>query len=150
MSLERSMIDRDLSDSEEGMITTELAIVMFVWLLGCVALVVFAGRVAQAEGDVQSAAQEAARAATLTGTPGQAQSTAQQVAADNLTESGVACTGAPAIQVDISDFTPGGYVTVTVTCTANFSDIAYLNVPGTRDFQSTATEIIDFYRSENP
>jgi Flp pilus assembly protein TadG len=132
------------------MITTELAIVMFVWLLGCVALVVFAGRVAQAEGDVQSAAQEAARAATLQGLPNTAQDTAEQVANDNLTESGVACTGGPAVQVDISDFTPGGYVTVTVTCTANFSDIAYLNVPGTRDFQSTATEIIDVYRSENP
>jgi Flp pilus assembly protein TadG len=132
------------------MITTELAIVMFVWLLGCVALVVFAGRVAQAEGDVQSAAQEAARAATLTGNPSQADEVARQVAADNLTTSGVACTGTPTIQVDISDFTPGGYVAVTVTCTANFADIAYLKVPGTRDFQSTATEIIDVYRSDNP
>ena len=136
--------------SEPGMITTELAIVMFVWLLGCVALVVFAGRVAQAEGDVQSAAQEAARAATLVGTPGRADTVARQVAADNLTTSGVACTGSPLVEVDISDFTPGGYVTVTVTCTANFADIVYLNVPGSRDFESTATEIIDVYRSDNP
>jgi Flp pilus assembly protein TadG len=135
---------------EDGMLATELAIVMFVWLLGCVALVVFAGRVAQAEGDVQSAAQEAARAATLTGSPGQAQTVARDVAAANLTEAGVACTGTPQVQVDISDYTPGGYVTVTVICTANFADIVYLNVPGTRDFQSTATEIIDVYRSDNP
>ena len=142
--------DPSTAASEAGMLATELAIVMFVWLLGCVALVVFAGRVAQAEGDVQSAAQEAARAATLMGSPSRAESTARQVAADNLVESGVACTGAPRIDVDITDFVPGGYVTVTVACTTDFADIAYLNVPGTRDFESTATEIIDVYRSDNP
>ncbi len=136
--------------SEEGLITTELAVIMFAWIFGCVALVTFAGRVAQAEGDVQSAAQEAARAATLTGDAGTAQTVAEQVANDNLAASRVACAGGSSVQVDTSSFGPGGYVVVTVNCTASFGDVAYLSVPGTRTFSSTATEIVDVYRSENP
>lgn len=141
---------RERRRTERGLITTELAVIMFPFIVGCVALVTFAGRVAQAEGDVQSAAQEAARAATLTGDPGTAQAVGQSVASANLATSRVACSGGSDVNVDITDFQPGGYITVTVTCTATFGDVAWLNVPGTRQFSSSATEIIDFYRSSTP
>jgi Flp pilus assembly protein TadG len=135
---------------ERGALTTELAVIMFPFLVGCLALVVFAGRVAEAEGDVQSAAQEAARAATLTGDPVAAETMARSVATANLATARVDCARGIAIQVDATAFNPGGLVTVTVTCTADFSDIAYLKVPGSRAFTATATEVVDVYRSENP
>jgi Flp pilus assembly protein TadG len=135
---------------ERGLITTELAVLMFPFIVGCVALVTFAGRISQAEGDVQSAAQEAARAATLTGDAGQAASVARSVAVSNLADSRVACAGGIDVDVATAGFAPGDYVTVTVTCTARFSDVAYLRVPGSRDFRYTATEIIDVYRSSTP
>lgn len=135
---------------ERGLITTELAVLMFPFIVGCVALVTFAGRMSQAEGDVQSAAQEAARAATLTGDAATAEAVARSVAVSNLATARVACAGGVDVAFSTTGFGPGGYVTVTVTCTANFSDVAYLRVPGSRDFRYTATEIIDVYRSATP
>ena len=141
---------RSESESESGLITTELAVIMFPFIVGCVALVTFAGRLAQAEGNVQSAAQEAARAATLTGNPDAAETTARQVALSNLAAARMACADGAEVMVDISNFVPGGYVAVTVTCNARFSDVSWLAVPGSRAFTSTATEVIDVYRSSTP
>ena len=109
---------------ERGAIATEFAVVMAVVLLSFFALVIYGGRVVQAENDVQSAAHAAARAATLEGTPEAASAAAQTVAATNLQRSGVACAGGAVVNVDVSLFGPGGEVTVTVTCTANFADVA--------------------------
>ena len=134
--------------AESGLITTELAIVLAAWLLGCVALVVMAGRVAQAQGEVQSAAQEAARAATLTADPGTAASRGDQIARANLAAARLACAGGADVDVQAGAMAPGEYVTVTVTCTASFGDVAGLGIPGSRQFSAQATEIVDAYRSD--
>lgn len=146
----RRAFQRRRLGGESGLITTEFAVILFPFIVGCIALVTFAGRVAQAEGDVQSAAQEAARAATLTGDPGTADAVARSVAMSNLATSRVACSDGVAVNVGIGDFRPGGYVSVSVTCTASFRDVVWLRVPGSRSFTSTATEIIDVYRSDSP
>ena len=132
---------------ERGLLTTELAVVMFPFIVSCVAIVTYAGRIAQAEGDVQQAAQQAARAATLTGNPGSAVSVGTTVADPNLATARVACAGGHTIVVHTDNFVPGGFVRVDVTCIATFSDISRLGVPGQHTFTTTATEIIDFYRS---
>jgi len=132
--------------SDTGSVTTEMAVVMAVFFATFMLLPVYAGRVAQAEGEVQSAAQEAARAATLTGDPGTADSVARQVAASNLQAAGVSCSTFT-VGVDVSDFVPGGYVTVNISCVADFGDVTSLGVPGSRTFYGQATEIIDQYRS---
>ncbi len=133
--------------SERGVVSTELAIIMPVFFAGFLMLVVFAGRIAQAEGDVQSAAQEAARAATLTGDAGTADAVARSVVDSNLQAAGMACANGLNVAVDVTDFNPGGYVTVTVICNADFSDVTSLAVPGSRPFSSQAREIIDVRRS---
>jgi Flp pilus assembly protein TadG len=117
------------------------------FLLGFVALVVFAGRVAQAENDVRSAAQEAARAASLTGTAAAAETEAIRVAQANLTTSGLSCANGLDVVVGLGDFRPGGTVTVTVACNASFADVASLAVPGERTFRSTSVQVIDTYRA---
>jgi Flp pilus assembly protein TadG len=124
-----------------------MAVLMSFFLAGFLMFVVFAGRVAQAENDVQSAAHEAARAVTLIGDPGAAQAVAEQVAASNLQASGVACAQGLTVVADTNDLAPGSFVTVTVTCIADFGDVTSLGVPGSRPFTSSATEIVDVHRS---
>lgn len=133
-------------DTERGSVSTEFAIVMAAILLGFFALAIYGGRVVQAENDVRSAAHEAARAASLEGSPGGADATARSVALANLTRSGVACGPQPAITVDLTQFGPGGQVTVTVDCQASFADVGALGVASAAVFSASATEIIDTYR----
>lgn len=132
-------------DGQRGAVSTELA-VLAPLLIGFMLLVVFAGRVAQAEGDVANAAQEAARAASLVGTPRAAIEAATETATANIAEGAVACRRLE-VTVDTSSFDAGGQVAVTVTCEATFGDIAMLAVPGSRTFAATAIEVIDTYRA---
>lgn len=134
--------------TERGAISTEFAIAMTAFLTAFMLLVVFAGRVASAENSVRSAAQEAARAASLTGDPTSADTAARQTIAANLATAGLACSRGLVVDVDLADFTPGGTVSVTVSCTASFSDVVPLVVPGSRTFDSTAIEVIDRHRSD--
>jgi len=108
---------------------------------------VFAGRVAQTEGDVAHAAHEAARAASLTGTPDAAIEAGQETAAANINTGAVSCRQLE-VTVDTGDFAAGGQVTVTVSCHASFADIAMLSVPGSRTFTAAAVEVIDSYRAD--
>lgn len=132
-------------DDDRGSVAVETAVVAPA-LVALLLLVVFAGRVAQAEGDVRRAASEAARAASLEQTPDAAATAAVDTAAANLTASGVVC-GDLDTTVDTSEFQPGGAVAVTVRCVASMSDISLLGVPGERAFQARSVEIIDRYRS---
>ena len=92
------------------------------------------------------AAERAARAASLTAQPQAAEEAAIATASANLTEGTVSCRHLE-VAVDTSNLTAGGWVGVTVSCKANFSDIAMLAVPGSRTFTSTAIEIIDVFRA---
>ncbi len=129
-----------------GAVSTELAVITPL-LIGFMLLVVFAGRVAQAEGDVAQAAHEAARAASLRANPEAATAAATEVATANIAEGEVGCRHLQ-VAVDTADFTAGGQVVVTITCQADFADIAMLAVPGTRTFEATAIEVIDTYRAQ--
>ncbi len=134
---------------DRGSVSTEMAAVMVAFLGGFLLLVVFAGRVAQAENDVRSAAHAAARAASLSGNPARAETAARQAAEANLTTSGMSCRRGLDITVDLDQYRPGGWVGVTIRCRASFSDVATLAVPGERAFTATSVEVIDTYRADN-
>jgi Flp pilus assembly protein TadG len=142
--MKRSPLDRC---SERGSVSVEVAVIApaFVFLM---LLVVFAGKVSEADGNVERAAAEGARAASLRQHPGNAATDARSTVEANLATAGVSCSTLEAI-VDTSDFEPGGTVTVTVECTASMADVTLLGVPGTRTFTATATEVIDTYRGED-
>jgi Flp pilus assembly protein TadG len=133
---------------ERGSVAVETAVVAPA-LVALLLLVVFAGRVAQAEGDVRRAASEASRAASLRQHPAAAKATATDVAAANLSASGVAC-GTLVTEVDTTDFRAGGTVAVTVRCTASMRDVSLLGVPGARTFVAHSVEVVDRYRGEDP
>lgn len=134
--------------SERGSVSVEVAVIApaFVFLM---LLVVFAGKVSEADGNVERAAAEGARAASLRQTASNAATDARSTVEANLAVAGVTCDLLEA-SVDTSDFEPGGTVTVTVACTASMADVTLLGVPGTRTFTASATEVIDTYRSDGP
>ena len=125
-------------------VAVEVAVIApaFVFLM---LLVVYAGRVSEAESDVNRAASEAARADALRQHPTDAASDANAVARENLTAAGVRC-DALTVDVDTGEFRPGGRVGVTVSCTASMSDVTLLGVPGERTFSTRSVEVIDRYR----
>jgi Flp pilus assembly protein TadG len=129
---------------ERGSAAAELVLVtpfLFLQLLFAVA----AGRLVQGKLDVDSAAQQAARAASLARTPAAASAQATQVAQAALAGQPVSCNPA-VITPDTSNFVPGGEVTVTVTCTVRLSDLSLLHVPGTETITATFTAPVDVYR----
>lgn len=132
---------------DRGSVAVEVAVVapaLVVLLL----LVVFAGRVAEADGNVTRAAGEAARAASLRQDPGAARHDAETVARENLEAAGTQCSSL-GVEVDVGDFEPGGTVAVHVSCTTSMADVALLGVPGTRTFSAQAVEVIDTFRGED-
>ena len=134
--------------SERGSISVEVAVIApaFVFLM---LLVVYAGKVSEADGNVERAAAEGARAASLRQNPAAAIDDARAVVEANLAAAGVPCSQLDT-SVDTSVFEPGGTVTITVRCDASMADVTLLGVPGTRSFTATSTEVIDTYRSDGP
>lgn len=108
---------------------------------------VAAGRLVQARLDVDAAAQQAARAASLARTPEAATAQATQVAQAALAGQSITCDPA-LITLDLGDFIPGGQVSVQVSCTVHLSDLSLLHIPGSETITSTFTSPIDTYRGE--
>lgn len=138
------MIPRYCHRDESGSVAVEAA-VLAPALVALLLLVVFAGRVSQADGEIRRAASVAARAASLRQYPADAAQAAREAAAANLSASGVAC-GQLDTEVDTSLFAAGGTVAVTLRCTASMADISLLGVPGQRTFLARSVQVIDRYR----
>jgi Flp pilus assembly protein TadG len=129
---------------DRGTVAVEVAIVAPA-IIVLLVLVMLAARVSQAGAEVQSAAAAAARAASQQATPDGASQEGTAVAQASLRDAGVSCTPWD-VDVDTSAMVPGGSVSVTVRCTAQFSEMTLLAVPGSRTFEHTATEVVDVYR----
>ena len=132
-------------DGQRGSIAVELAVIAPA-LLVLMLLVVYAGKVAEADGNVERAAADAARAASLRQHPTDATSDAQAAAAADLEAAGVPCRTLTTT-VDTDDLRPGGTVTVTVRCEASMFDVTLIGVPARMTFKATVVEVIDRYRS---
>ena len=131
---------------ERGSAAAELVLVtplLMLFLLFAVA----AGRLVQGRIDVDSAARQAARAASLARTPQAASAQVQQVAQAALAGQSVTCDPA-VITPDLGNFPPGGEVTVTVTCTVHLSDLSLLHIPGGETITATFTSPVDTYRGD--
>jgi Flp pilus assembly protein TadG len=130
---------------DHGSVTAELVLLTPVFVL-LLLLVAFAGRVGRAQTSVRHAADQAARAASLRQTPGQAAADARAVAVAELNDSSVSCVS-PQVVVDTSELRPGGVVRVTVRCTADLHDLGLLGVPGHRSFSASSIEVVDRRRA---
>lgn len=130
------------------MVAVETAIILPI-LLGMVGLLVVLATGALAQMTVNSAASQAARAASLERDTGTATASARQVAASTLTESGTTCrtsnvaVNAGGLRAPLG--TPAT-VSVTVTCTVDLQ-VGLPGFPSTRTLTATKSSPVDTYRS---
>jgi hypothetical protein len=111
-------------------------------------LVVAAGRLTDAKGDVVSAASDAARAASLQGDAATAVAQAQQIAAATVAGEGLDCRGGLRVAVGFEPaFERGATVHTSVECDIATGDLALLDLPGVITVRQQAWEPIDTHRS---
>jgi len=131
---------------DDGSAAVELVLItpllVLVWLL-----IVAGGRMVQARIEVDSAARQAARAASIAGDPATAASDASAAAQAALASQHLTC-GNLAVTADTSDFIPGGQVTVQVSCTVSLSGLSLLHLPGAETLSSHFASPIDVYRGQ--
>ncbi|MGV9934070.1 TadE/TadG family type IV pilus assembly protein [Streptomyces olivaceoviridis] len=134
--------------SDEGSAAIEAAIVLPA-LIVFLCLAIAGGRIVTSGSKIDSAAEDAAREASIHRTAAAAQSAAQSAAAESLNDEGIKCASASVhintggLSVPVGQL---GTVTVTVTCTVNLSDLLLPGVPGAKTLTSTATSVVDQYR----
>jgi len=104
------------------------------------------GRTASTRLEVNSAARQAARAASLARDADTAATQARSTAQAALAEDGVTCADLR-VTVDTADFTPGGNVTVALSCTTRLADVAMPGLPGRASLQGRFVSPVDVYRS---
>lgn len=129
---------------ERGSAASELVVLvpMAVLIVGFIILV---GRLSTTSQDVTSASRDAARAASVRQFPGAASADGTAAAAATLAGRNVSCQNL-AVDIDTSQFQPGGQVTATVTCIVGLDDVVGLGIPGTRTITSTSTAVVDRWR----
>lgn len=132
---------------DRGSAATEIVLVMPL-LMVLMLFAVGGGRFVSARLDVDEAAHEAARAASLARSPGAATAAAQQTATAALAAAGLACPQVAA-SVDATDDHPGGRVSVTVACTVSLSGLTGVPMPGQHTVRSTSTSVIDTYTGQD-
>jgi Flp pilus assembly protein TadG len=130
--------------TERGSATLDLVLVTPVLLL-VLLFVVFLGRLGEARNDVDRAARDAARAASIARSADEADTAGRDAARSTLESGGVSCRQLD-VAVDTAQFSAGGDVSATVTCTVDLADVAALKVPGTKTLSSSFREPVDAYR----
>jgi len=137
-------VTRRLAADDRGAVATELVLLaplLVLFLLFVVAL----GRLAGARLDVDGAAAQAARAASIARDPATATTAAEQTAVAALAGDHVSCSRL-GVTVDTSADRPGGWVAVIVTCTANLGDLTGLRLPAAHTTSARSVAVIDQYR----
>lgn len=130
---------------ERGTAAVELVLIVPVLIVAFL-LVVGLGRMAHARQQVEGVAADAARAASLERNTSQSSQAARTTADAALGDRGLDCQSLD-LNVDVSDYKPGGTVKVRVRCTASLGDVALSGLPGRRVFTAEATVPIETYRA---
>jgi Flp pilus assembly protein TadG len=112
-------------------------------------LIVAAGRLVQGRLEVDSAARQAARAASLAPGPSAAAADATATAQSALASQHITC-DPMSVTPDLGDFTPGGQVTVQVSCTVSLTGLGLLHLGGAETITSTFASPVDEYRGIAP
>lgn len=132
------------SRSERGSAVLELTLITPLLLMLLVMVVAF-GRITLAKEDVTGAARDAARAASQQRNANSAAVTANTTGTKSLQSGRVTCRTSD-IRTDTSEFRPGGWVTVDVTCNTDLGALSLLNLPGSKSIHAQFVEPIDTFR----
>lgn len=119
-------------------------------LIAFVCMAVAAGRLVMSGAKIDAAAEDAARAASIERTHGDATAAASSAAARSLADEGIKC-ASKSVSVDASGLSVPigqvGYTTVTVRCTVTLSDLLLPGAPGSKTLTSSFSSVVDAYRS---
>jgi Flp pilus assembly protein TadG len=129
--------------TDRGSVAVEVVLVAPL-LIALLLLVAGLGRIAHTRGEVDGAAADAARTASLHRDPAQAQRAGQDAARAYL---GPRTCRDVEVVIDTASFRPGGQVTALVRCTASLTGLGLSGLPGSRTFTATAVAPLDAYRS---
>lgn len=137
-----------LRRADRGSVTAELALLTPLLVLLALAAVGL-GRTESARIQVDSAARQGARAASLAPDRATAADRARRTVAQALAANTLTCTAGP-VTVDLRTYQPGGLLTVTVSCAVDLRDVGMPGLPGTITLVASATSPIDRYREAGP
>jgi Flp pilus assembly protein TadG len=129
-------------DAGNAVIETVLVVPIVIVLI---CFIVFVGRITTADNDITAATKDAARAATLQRDAYAADSAARDTAAASLIRAGIDCAQLN-VNVDTSNFAPGGFVRVDIACTVSLAQISQLALPGDKTISAHSIEVIDQWR----
>lgn len=125
---------------ERGSMSVEMVVITPVLLL-VVMIAVAGGRWVSAEGMAQAAARDAARAASMERSASAASAAAREALAQADTAD-AACSSV----TDVSRFTRGGSVRVTVSCQVPLADLGLVFLPGVTTVTAASTAPVDTWR----
>ena len=134
--------------AERGSATVELVLVTPL-LLALALFAVLAGRLTQARAEVDGAARDAARAASIARDPAAARAAAHASATATLAIRHLTCRALD-VRVDTRAFRAGGQVAVRVACTVDLGDLSLLAVPGARTIETRFVAPLDTFRETQP
>ena len=130
---------------DDGSAVVETVVVTPILVVVLLAAVM-AGRYESARLHVDTAASNAARAASLARSPAAAEAAALAEAHRSLADAGVACPSSR-VAVDTTRFRPGGVVKVSLTCHTDVGDLAGMGfLPLNTGITKTSVAPVDRYR----
>lgn len=125
---------------DRGSMAVEMVLMTPV-LMAFVMLVVAFGRYVSVQGDIEAAARDAARAASLAPTWGEAQSAARSTITASLDDD-TTCN-----VVDVGGtWEPGGDVSVSLRCSVSMSGLGLIGLPGNVGVDADSSVPLDPYR----
>jgi Flp pilus assembly protein TadG len=134
---------------DRGLVTTELVLVTPL-LVAFLFLLLASGRLVDAKSDVVSAANDAARVASLQTSLGEAQQEAQAAAEATLAGEGLNCQGGVNVDLQVigSGFSRGNVVEANISCDVDTSDLGLIGFGNVVTVTDHSREPIDTFRSE--
>ncbi|WP_039795087.1 TadE/TadG family type IV pilus assembly protein [Amycolatopsis alba] len=132
--------------AERGSVTAEAVLLTPVLVMLLVLLAVVVHRGVDARLRLDDAAHQGARAATLHRSTTAATAAARDTAGSALNHAGVVCRDVTTTMS--GTLAPASAVTVQVRCTVDFGQAVLLGVPGGKTLVSSASEVVDTYRSQ--
>ena len=134
---------------EQGSAAIEAAILGPPLLL-LIGLAIVGGRIQVAGGAIEAAAHDAARAASISRTAGQARAAAVAAADATLSQQGLHCASL-SVAVDTSGFAvPVGQpatVSASITCVVDFRDLVADGLPGSKTLTARFVCVLDTFRT---
>ena len=121
-------------------------------LLALIGVAIMGGRIQVAGGAIEAAAHDAARAASISRTAGEAYANAHAAAQSTLSQDGLHCANlVVAVNTGGFDIPVGQPATVSasVTCRVDLSDLVADGLPGSRTLTSTFVSTLDTFRERS-